>query len=568
MRRYHALACDYDGTLTDHDDLDDRTIEALLRVRASGRRLVLVTGRRLDDLQRVCHWLDLFDWVVAENGALLYQPSSVEWRLLGDPAPETLIESLALRGVDPLEIGVVLVATRGHYATAAIEAIAELGLENQVIFNRGEIMILPPGINKATGLAAVLAELQLAPLNVVGIGDAENDHSFLDLCGLGVAVANAVPSLQARVDIVTPVADGAGVIDVCDRLVDDDLAALAESARHDIVIGAYADGTPLRIPAHGAFALIVGPPRSGKSYCAAGLIERLVRQHYQFCVIDPEGDYEPHGHTVYLGSASHPPDVSDAVHVLEHPDSNAVVSLLSVPLPDRPQYFADLAYALHDLRRKYGRPHWIVIDEAHHVIPCTGDARVFEWLQPGGVVMLTVDPQSLLPQAVRSVTLAVVLGQASEALIASLTRIQGRPEPTWPNDDDHRPAVLAWRPGEGSVAPVELAACDGTHRRHRRKYAEADLGPVHSFYFRGPSGQVALRAHNLIAFTDALSTVDDATWLFHLQRGDYSAWLRGSMGDDDCADAIRRIEERQDLSPQRSRALVRDAILARYTLPA
>jgi len=50
-------------------------------------------------------------------------------------------------------------------------------------------MVLPAGINKASGLPAALARLRLSPLNVVGIGDAENDTAFLQACGCAVAVA-------------------------------------------------------------------------------------------------------------------------------------------------------------------------------------------------------------------------------------------------------------------------------------------------------------------------------------------------------------------------------------------
>ena len=49
-----------------------------------------------------------------------------------------------------------------------------------MIFNKGAVMILPSGVNKATGLAAALEELGLSPHNVVGVGDAENDHAFLE----------------------------------------------------------------------------------------------------------------------------------------------------------------------------------------------------------------------------------------------------------------------------------------------------------------------------------------------------------------------------------------------------
>ena len=66
-------------------------------------------------------------------------------------------------------------------------------------------------MSKASGLAAALAELSLAPDDTMAIGDAENDIDMLQACGWGVAVANALPAVKARADHVTVAANGAGV---------------------------------------------------------------------------------------------------------------------------------------------------------------------------------------------------------------------------------------------------------------------------------------------------------------------------------------------------------------------
>ena len=54
---------------------------------------------------------------------------------------------------------------------------------------------------------------------------------------------------------------------------------------------------------------------------------------------------------------------------------------------------------------------------------------------------------------------------------------------------------------------------------------------------------------------------------FHLERGDYSRWFREMIKDDDLARAAEPIEANSDLSLADSRARIRDAIEARYTLP-
>jgi HAD superfamily hydrolase (TIGR01484 family) len=230
VMRYLALACDYDGTLATDGRVGDETVAALERLRVSGRRLILVTGRELDDLLSVFSHTHLFDWVVAENGALLYQPSGRLEKVLGGRPPEHFIQALRDRGVQPLSTGRVIVATWRPHETTVLEVIAELGLGLQVIFNKGAVMVLPSGINKATGLAAALRELGLSPRNVVGIGDAENDHAFLSLCERAVAVANALPALKERADFVTRADHGAGVAELIDELIANDLRDRADRA--------------------------------------------------------------------------------------------------------------------------------------------------------------------------------------------------------------------------------------------------------------------------------------------------------------------------------------------------
>jgi HAD superfamily hydrolase (TIGR01484 family) len=226
VMRYLALATDYDGTLAHHGRVDQATLSALHRLPESGRKLIMVTGRQLDDLRRVFPEMDLCDYIVAENGALLYQPGCHEERPLGEPPSELFVQGLRERGVDPLSIGRVIVATKEPNEKIVLDVIREVGLELQVIFNKGDVMVLPSGINKASGFHEALIHLGLSPHNTVGVGDAENDHAFLSVCGYSVAVANALPMLKECVDWVTEGSYGAGVIELIDRIIATDLAEL------------------------------------------------------------------------------------------------------------------------------------------------------------------------------------------------------------------------------------------------------------------------------------------------------------------------------------------------------
>ena len=229
--RYRALACDYDGTLAHDGVLEDSTAAALERFRASGRHLYMVTGRELPQLKEVCPLLDRFEWVVAENGGLLHHPATDTTRLLCEPASVSLVELLRKFNVKPLSVGQAIIATVEPNEIIVIEEIKRLGLELQVIFNKGSVMVLPGGVNKATGLAALLREAGIPASEVIGVGDAENDHAFLDSCGLGVAVANALPMLKERADFVTEGARGDGVAELIDRILADELAGVTPHPR-------------------------------------------------------------------------------------------------------------------------------------------------------------------------------------------------------------------------------------------------------------------------------------------------------------------------------------------------
>ena len=166
--RYHALAADYDGTLAHHGVIDDTTWAALRRLKESGRKLIMVTGRELDELLALLPHPELFDRIVAENGALIYNPATKQIRTLAPGPPAVFVAELQRRGVERISVGRVIVATWEPHQDTVLHVIHDLGLELQVIFNKGAVMVLPSGVNKATGLASALDELGLSAHNVVG----------------------------------------------------------------------------------------------------------------------------------------------------------------------------------------------------------------------------------------------------------------------------------------------------------------------------------------------------------------------------------------------------------------
>jgi len=214
-----ALATDYDGTLAWHSVVEPSTCEALAQFRNSGRKLIMVTGREMKELFCVFNSISMFDLIVGENGGLLYWPATQKKRILGPPPPDELVHALRERGVGSLSVGHTIIGTQEIYSGLISETLDELGLDWHAIPNKGALMLLPRNVDKASGLLAGLSELRLDPAQTAGIGDAENDFAFLDLCGLSAAVANSIASLKPRVDYVTAGSRGAGVEEFVGRIM-------------------------------------------------------------------------------------------------------------------------------------------------------------------------------------------------------------------------------------------------------------------------------------------------------------------------------------------------------------
>jgi HAD superfamily hydrolase (TIGR01484 family) len=567
--RYLALVTDYDGVIATRGRASGTAVAAIERLRQSGRRAILITGRRLADLQQVFPNITQFDCVVAENGAVIYDPRTREVTLLARPLPAEFVNRLRELNVDPLEIGQVIVSTWLPHHTSVLQAIQELGLELHVIFNRAAVMVVPAGINKAFGMEYALRKLGLSRHEVVGVGDSENDHSFLERSECAATVANAVPSIRKLADVVSSAANGAGLAELIDELIATDLSRLQDRMRQNLVpIGRLADGTEVTLPPYGRNVLIAGPSGSGKSTVTAGIVERLIQMAYQVCVIDPEGDYGTLQDVITIGNQHHAVTVNEVLAILEDPKITLNVNLLGIPLTDRPQFFGQLFPSLHAMRTRAARPHWIILDEAHHMLPAEWSHAARALPQNlGETVLVTVHPGHLAPLMLKQVDTVIAVGRSPERTLQDFAAATEQPL-SWPSGLAHqKDQVVIWFPGK-DAPPFSAQIIRGRAERirHHRKYAEGNMN-YHSFFFRGPGNRHNLKAHNLAIFAQMADGIDEETWLFHLRRGDYSRWFRSAVKDSYLADQAERIERRPDLQPGETRNLIRSLIEARYTLP-
>lgn len=562
--RYLALASDYDGTLAAQGRVQPETLASVRRLLHSGRKFILVTGRELPDLLNVFPETNLCHLIVAENGALLYNPHTRQEKLLAEAPPEKFVAELKRRGVQPLSVGRSIVATWSPHEQTVLDVIREFGLELQVIFNKGAVMVLPSGVNKGTGLHAALRQLCLSAHNTVAIGDAENDHALLNACECSVAVANSIPVLKERADIVTDGARGQGVAELVDHLLEDDLARVArERQRHQIFLGRRGD-EEVCIPAYGARILVAGPSGSGKSSVVTALMERLREREYQFCVIDPEGDYEGFEDSVSLGGPHHAPTAEEVLTLLKNYE-NPAVNLLGIPLADRPGHFDRLISRIQELRTHYGRPHWLIVDEAHHLLPASSHSAPANLSQDlFGIILVTVHPDRLGNEVLSTVDTVIAVGDRPDETMSTFAREAGiAPPPATSGALEEHEVLLWFKRANTHPVRVTVEPSETERLRHRRKYAQGDVQEK-SFYFRGPDGKLNLKAQNLSMFLQIAEGVDDETWLFHLAQGDYSQWIREAIKDDPLAERVAEIE-RTERSATRSRESIKDVISKQYT---
>jgi hydroxymethylpyrimidine pyrophosphatase-like HAD family hydrolase len=562
--RYHILATDYDGTLATHGQVDAATVEKLRQLRATGRRLVLVTGREMKDLKIVFPGFSVFDDIVAENGALLHEPATGAEQLLGPPPDAAFVKALEQRGVAPLSVGKVIIATWEPHEKAVLDAIKASGIERQLIFNKGAVMILPSGVNKATGLRALLKSRHLSLHNTVAVGDAENDGALLLAAECAVAVGNALSSVKALADWVTDDPHGRGVMEVMDQLIRDDLAAFdSRLGRHYLELGTLKDGRPFCVSPYRSGLLVSGVSGAGKTTFTLSILEVLVRQEYQFCLIDPEGDYLDLPGAVVVGNETSLPPIEEISSLLKAPGQNLVVCTISVPLADRPAFFSRLLAALLELRQETGHPHWLLLDEAHHLIPSPAGMEVGSLPADfNNFILITTSPDALSAATLAKVGMVITIGENSAYPINQFCHVLGIPAPAdipplaegeicvWDRDDPAAAYTARY------LLPHQL------QQRHKKKYAQGDMG-YNSFVFTGRQGQLHLVANNLMMFVHLAKGIDTDTWLFHLQRHDLTNWFRDTVHDEELATVAEEAGQMAD--PDGSKRYVLEAIGKKYT---
>ena len=571
-----VIALDYDGTIARHDRLDAAMTRAIADARRRGIAVMLVTGRRLDDLRRVAGELHFLDGVVAENGALVHFPDGGLTTTLAPPIPPAFLARLQRDGI-PFQAGQCLVDADASAAPRMLDAIRELELPIVLLFNRSRVMALAQGISKATGLSAALQTLRKSPRNAVAVGDAENDHELLRLAEVGAAVEWGSPSLRAAADTVIA-GDGPGAVaDFIGRVAAAGRLPTVAGARRRLVLGHSRDGREFSLGVRGRNVLIMGETNSGKSWLAGLLCERLVLHGYSLCVIDPEGDYRTldalPGVRV-LGGEDDPPTPRALLHALRYPDRSVVIDLSGMEHRAKLEYIRSVLPALNVMRRRTGTPHRIIIDEGHYFLRDAVEHNLLD-LEFNGYTVVTYWPSQLPRDLVAATEVILVTRESNRAEIDALRdRCPGcehLDDSAWDvlqNLQIDQAAALPVTTEAGSDLHVFTVSKRLTpHVRHRQKYVDVPVGAARAFEFHGSGRPRPSRAQTLREFVTALDALDVTHADGYLRRGDFSRWIADVFGDHALARELQE-RERAYVQSRSSDAVARiaAAIKSRYEL--
>lgn len=533
-----VVATDLDGTIAENDRVDDATVSALQRLRLEGVRCVLVTGRTLSGLDHSFPGLaGEFDVVVAENGAVLR--SRHVHRLLAEPVSNLLLARARQMGMH-VEAGEVLLSCAARHDAEILQAASELGSDATLIRNRDRLMVLPAGVSKGTGLTAALRLLGLSRHNCVAFGDAENDHSMFDVAELAVATANAVPAIRSHADLTLTLDDGAGVREALSGSVISGERRL-NTPRRSVEIGRFLDDSPATLPTRAATIVVTGGSGRGKSYFGGMLAEALNAQGYVFLMIDPEGEQSSLGllDTVTARGAVTDHDLRNTVKDLRNGIS-VVLDLSQLNDPDRLDRLRTLAPMIRDLRNETGSPQWIFADEAHQWFSSGGPLRELFDPRSGSHCLTTYQPHTMCSEILADTDVVVSVGPPVDQLLGT----DDHPAAALPKAVEGQ-AVLVNTAAPGPPKAFIMAERTTTHRRHRNKYAQAQLPSGKGFFIASSNPPMEIRS--LDDFRRELTRLPSLALEPYLERGDLSRWLAEVVQDRALAARVGRIERRLHL---------------------
>jgi hypothetical protein len=299
----------------------------------------------------------------------------------------------------------------------------------------------------------------------------------------------------------------------------------------------------------------------------AAFMEILLQRGYQFIMVDPEGDYVELQGAVVIGDTDHPPSIDAVMQLLAQPRQSVIVCTLALAMDEKPPFLQQLLIAIQELQQHKSHPHWLLLDEAHHLAPEVADASSFSSLTAiRNFLAITNRPELLHRPLVERANTIIAVGDEPHNTIQSFARVLNETVPGLTDTKLQKGEALVWqRPSGEAPFLVRTRVPQQVLQRHKRKYSTGDMGKD-SFIFTGPENKLKLKANNLHTFTQMAAGVDDDTWMFHLKKHDYSTWIRHFVNDNALAEQVQRVENAEK-DPVLSRNAITKLIQLHYTGP-
>jgi hydroxymethylpyrimidine pyrophosphatase-like HAD family hydrolase len=565
-----VMAFDFDGTLALEGTVPLALESALERCRDLGYALFLVTGRRFEAVP-LGRLGDLFMGIVWENGAVLAHSASRELYLPFGQLSPRVWQALEESGV-PFERGLAIAATWMPHDRAVWQALATHGGGASVEYNKGAVMVVPPGAAKGAGLERLLTICGFSARNLAAFGDAENDLSMLRLAEVAVAVGDAVATVQDVADVVAKAPGPAGVLEVLQRYpLADNYYDLPLKRERLVSLGQDEDGLAVTLPASrlaGRNLGVFGDSGTGKSWMAGVLAEGLHHEEYQVLLVDPEGDFRgmralPR-FVALEGDRWSMPTPSAAASLLDAGGVSVVLDLSRYPLALRNEYVAELFRLLRPLRERKYRPHWIVLEEAQQfLLPGGGEVPsvLSPMLDQGGWAFVSYRPDRLDARVLKAIHHCLLTRLTEpEARQTMLNRCKDCDLNNTPLDSI--PAGSALLCG-GPVVRLRPALRRVPHVRHLYKYLDVPLPQGKRFWFRNGHGGIGVEAASLYEFLHLLPTLPAESLEYHDGRQDFARWAEGALGDEGLAARLRKLSNRQ-LKGEELRAALKQTVAVHY----
>ncbi|MCS6291473.1 MAG: HAD-IIB family hydrolase [Nitrospira sp.] len=544
------MAFDFDGTLAVNGDVPPEVESALARCRDSGHVLFLVTGRRYETVQ-LGYLGSLFAGIVWENGAVLSHAASGETYLPFGQLDSRLLKAIEEAGI-PFERGLAIAATWTPHDQALWRILSAHGGSTSVEYNKGAVMVLPPGATKGSGLERLLALCGLSPRNLAAFGDAENDLSMMTLAEVSVAVGDAVPAVREIADILASAPGPQGVLEILNEYpLGGKFLDIPLKRERQILLGQTDSGTVINIPAArlaGRNLGVFGNSATGKSWMVGLIAEGLHHEDYQVLLIDPEGDFRglrvlPRFVSVSGDRTTLPPP-SAVVSLLDEGGVSLVLDLSQYPISLRSPYIAELIRALRPVRERKFRPHWIVLDEAQEFLlegsEITGLLRPL--LEAGGWAFVSYRPDRLSDSVLASLHHLLLtrltdrqIGQCLQTHCA-ICSLKGANLQQIPMGS----ALLCG----GELVRMRPAIRRVPHIRHLYKYLDIPLPHGKRFSFRTETGYLGIEAASLYELSRLISTLPFESLEYHDRREDFVKWADWTLGDGGLASRLRKVANR------------------------